>query len=83
MDSRLMISLVLAVLAAVGCSSERIDTSASRISGWQLKLGNGMVSSYAELESRGTPSAIGVVWSAGALEGLPIGSGDPILTRAS
>jgi hypothetical protein len=74
MDSRLMISLVLAVLAASGCSSERTDTSASRTSGWQLKLGDGMVSSYAELESGGTPAAIGVVWSEGALERLPTGS---------
>jgi len=73
-DFRLMISLALTVLAAAGCSSERTDTSASRIPGWQLKLGNGTVSSYAELERGGTPAAIGVVWSAGALDGLPSGS---------
>jgi len=74
MDSRLMMSLVVAVLAAAGCSSERADTSPSRLSSWQLKLGNGTVSGYAELESGGIPAAIGVVWSAGALEGLPTGS---------
>ncbi len=74
MDGRVMISLVLAVVAAAGCSSQRNDISASRMSGWQLKLGGGTVSSYAEFESGGAPAAIGVVWTAGALEGLPMGS---------
>ncbi len=74
MEFRLMMALVLTALAAAGCSRERIDTAASRTPGWQLKLGDGMVSSYAEFESGGAPSAIGVVWSAGALEGLPHGS---------
>lgn len=74
MDARAMISLVLALVAAAGCTTQRIDSSASRISGWQLKLGDGTISSYAEFESGGTPTAIGVVWTAGALEGLPTGS---------
>jgi len=71
--SRYAISLAVTLLAA-GCSSERADTSASRALGWQLKLGNGTVSSYAELDKGGTPAAIGVVWSSSALEGLPKGS---------
>ncbi len=70
MASRFMMFLLVTVLAA-GCSSGLGGTSASRIAGWQLKLGDGTVSSYAELESGGAPAAIGVVWSSSALEGLP------------
>jgi hypothetical protein len=74
MHSGSRISLSIAMLAAAGCSSVRMETPASRTPGWQLQLGNGSVSTYAELESGGAPTAIGVVWSAGALEGLPTGS---------
>ena len=70
MAFRFMMFLVVAVLAA-GCSSGQGGTSASRIPGWELKVGDGTVSSYAELESGGAPAAIGVVWSSSALEGLP------------
>ena len=76
MASRFMMFLAVSVLAAAGCSSERAGTSASRMSGWQLKVGDGTVSSYAELESGGGPTAIGVVWSSSALEGLPNDSDD-------
>jgi len=74
MHSGSMISLVVAVAVAAGCSSARVDAPASRMSGWQMKLGDGTVSSYAEFEGAGVPSAIGVVWSARALESLPAGS---------
>lgn len=74
MNSRLMISLAVGLLAAAGCSSVPIGTSASRTPGWQMKLGNGTVSSYAEFDSTGAPAAIGVIWSAGAMEGLSMGS---------
>lgn len=74
MKSRLMISMVAAALAAAGCSAERPATSAGRLPGWQMKLGDGTVASYAELDGAGVPNAIGVVWSAGALNGLPTGS---------
>lgn len=68
--------LGVATLTLAGCASlgERSDTSASRTLGWQLKLGDGTVSSYAEFGSQGTPAAIGIVWSSTALEGLPSGS---------
>jgi hypothetical protein len=68
---RLMIFFVVAVLAVGGCASEPAGTSASRTMGWQLNLGGGTVSRYAEVESNGVPSAIGVVWSSSALERLP------------
>ena len=82
MGFRSTITLVFAVLVAAGCSSERADTSAaerantpaSRIPGWELKLGNGTVSSYAEFGKDGAPAAIGVAWSATGLEGLPTNS---------
>jgi hypothetical protein len=71
---RVTLSVAAAALLAAGCSSERTGTAATRTQGWQLKLGNGVASSYAEVDSGGTPTAIGVVWSAGALEGLPADS---------
>jgi len=74
MGVRFAMFLAVVVLAAAGCSSERAATSAGRMLGWQLKMGDGTVSSYAELESGDTPTSIGVVWSASALEGLPIDS---------
>jgi hypothetical protein len=63
--------LAVAALAAAGCSNERAATSPSRTPGWQIKIGDGAVSSYADLDGGGAPAAIGVVWSASALEGLP------------
>ena len=73
MAARLAMLLWVAVLSA-GCSLDGADTSASRSLGWQLKVGNGIVASYAEFEKGGAPKAIGVVWSANALEGLPAAS---------
>jgi len=71
MASRFVISLTAAVLAAAGCSNQRADMSGSRALGWQVTVGGGTASSYADLESNGAPAAIGVAWSSNALEGLP------------
>ena len=71
MAFRFVFSLAVIGLVATGCSIERIDTTASRALGWQLKVGNGTVSSYVDFESGGSPLAIGVIWSESALEGLP------------
>ncbi|HZI83855.1 MAG TPA: hypothetical protein VFF44_08060, partial [Casimicrobiaceae bacterium] len=71
MTFRFMPFLAVALLAAAGCSSERGGTAASRTASWQLKLGDGTVSTYAELDRAGAPTAIGVVWSSTALQGLP------------
>ncbi len=71
MAFRFMMFLAVTVLTVAGCSSERAGTSASRMPGWQLKLGDGTVSSYAELEGGGAPTSIGVVWSSSALDALP------------
>lgn len=75
MALRFHVTLAVALLAAAGCSNERADTSTpSRALGWQVNLGEGMVSTYAELDRAGVPAAIGVVWFAKALDGLPTGS---------
>jgi hypothetical protein len=55
------------VVAGCGSSGEASD----RVVGQSAELGEGTVSTYAELDDRGAPAAIGVVYSAGALEGLP------------
>jgi hypothetical protein len=66
----------LAGLASVitGCSSG--DQSTGRVLGSSTSLGRGTVSSYAEFAADGTPAAIGVLYSAGALEGLPAAPSD-------
>ena len=76
MASRFVIALTVAVAALAGCSGERNapTAAASRAPGWQLKMGNGTVASYADVDGAGNPTAIGVVWSATALDGLPGGS---------
>ncbi len=59
-----------------GCISvgQQADSSGDRLLGAVADLGNGTVSSYVEYEGGGTPTAIGLVFSATALEGLPGGS---------
>jgi hypothetical protein len=53
-----------------------MDTTAprGRSLGWDVPLGRGTVTSYAEFDARGAPAAIGVAFSASALDGLPAGS---------
>ena len=48
----------------------------ARIFGWESELGKGTVSTYAEFTASGTPRALGVVFSEGALDGLPTGGSD-------
>ena len=64
------------VTAAGACASPgpRADAAPSRILGRSIELGKGTVSSYARLDRDGAPRAIGVAFSASALEGLPTGS---------
>jgi hypothetical protein len=44
--------------------------------GWQTDLGKGTVSTYAEVNRQGAPVAVGVVFSAGSLDGLPTDGSD-------
>src|SRR5882724_3058929 len=59
---------------AVGCVSIPPGASTDRNLGWQTPLGNGTATTYAEFDGQGVPRTIGVVWSSGALDGLPAGS---------
>jgi len=59
--------------ASLGTSS---DGAPNRVLGWTSDLGKGTVSSYAEFDAGGTPRALGVLFSASALEGLPTGGSD-------
>lgn len=62
----------LAMLAFVGCAGDRqAAQSTARMLGANSSVGNGTVSSYAEFDKDGAPKAIGVVFQAGALDGLP------------
>lgn len=49
-------------------------TPTERRHGWQVTLGKGTATSFGEFDSRGNPTAIGLAFSAVALESLPAGS---------
>ena len=75
------IAFTLAVAAATAIpmvpasAGEGSDPAAAvRQPGWRFELGRGTVSSYAELDAAAKPTAIGIVFSPAALEGLPSGS---------
>ena len=65
----LVLSAVAAVLGVLSLAGS--TTRNTRILGAPSSLGNGTVVSYSELAASGTPKAIGVVFSASALEALP------------
>jgi hypothetical protein len=61
----------------MGCSDrQQAGGSASRLLGANSSVGNGMVSSYAEFDKSGAPKAIGIVFQASALDGLPSAPSD-------
>ena len=70
----LLVSAATAFVTACGSLGGRTDASAGRLLGWRVDLGKGTVSSYAELDDKGKPSSIGIVFSSTALDGLPTGS---------
>ncbi len=69
-------AIALVVLGGCGSLGKSPDEAATRIPGWRSDLGKGTVSSYAEFTATGTPRALGVAFSAGALEGLPTAGSD-------
>ena len=69
--ARIECALLAIGLALVGCASPPQGERASRVLGTPAALGNGTVASYAEFDAAGAPLAIGVVFSVGALDGLP------------
>src|SRR5574341_1408514 len=67
--------LLVVILAIMGCS-DKANVSTGRSLGAVSSVGNGTVSSYAEFDENGTPKAIGVVFQASALDGLPTAHSD-------
>ncbi len=65
--------VLLAGSTSLGTST---DGAPDRILAWKSDLGNGTVSSYAEFDASGMPRALGVAFSASALDGLPTGGSD-------
>ena len=72
MESKLRKTVLLfTTLAILGCSdNKQAGASSERWLGANSKVGNGMVSSYAEFDKSGAPTAIGIVFQASALDGL-------------
>ncbi|HSC96841.1 MAG TPA: hypothetical protein VLC73_17935 [Burkholderiales bacterium] len=67
----------LAALAILGCADGKQATqSTGRMLGANSKVGGGTVSSFAEFAKEGAPKAIGIVFQAGALDGLPAAPSD-------
>ena len=72
----LVISL-LAALTILGCSdTKQAGVSTGRSLGASSSVGKGTVSSYAEFDKNGAPIAIGIVFQASALDGLPTANSD-------
>jgi hypothetical protein len=61
-------------MALSACSSA--DNSPDRELGRSWEIGNGTVTTYAEINKDGTPDVIGIEYSAAALEGLPSAHSD-------
>ena len=70
-----LVMLAVGVLPVlVGCASAPTESTAARSLGWSTPLGKGTATTYAEFDRQGAPKAIGVVFTASALEGLPAAS---------
>ena len=74
MWTRLLLPFVMLAPILVGCASMGSESKGSRSLGWTEPMGKGSVTSYAEFDNQGAPRAIGVAWSAAALDGLPMDS---------
>ncbi len=74
--ARAVAAVTGATTLLLGCAivSPPPEASSARVLGAVSDLGNGTVSSYVEYHDRGAPAAIGVVFSATALNGLPHGT---------
>lgn len=74
---RLMTSMALAIattMSLAGCN--HTSKQGERAVGPSWEIGNGTVTSYAEFAAGRAPSAMGIIYSAGALEGLPTSHSD-------
>ena len=67
----------LAALVILGCANDRpAEQPGARVLGASSNVGKGTASSYAEFDRNGAPTAIGVVFQASALNGLPAAHSD-------
>ncbi len=72
-----LVTLLLTALAILGCSdNKQAGVSTGRLLGANSSVGKGTVSSYAEFDKNGAPKAIGIVFQASALDGLPTEDSD-------
>jgi hypothetical protein len=78
MESNLRKAVLLFIaLAILGCSdNKQAGVSTGRSLGANSSVGNGTVSSYAEFDKSGAPRAIGIVFQASVLDGLPTAHSD-------
>jgi hypothetical protein len=74
MTRRVLLLLAVTMLALAGCASLSPGPQTGRSLGWGVPLGKGTATSYAEFDRAGAPKALGIVFSASALDGLPTGS---------
>ena len=63
--------LAMVMAAVAGCAAL---TPPAPLTGVSAKLGNGEVSTYAEVDASGAPKVIGLMFAASALENLPAGT---------
>ncbi len=65
--------VIIAVLGFLGpgCAGSPVNVRTGHYLGATSKLGGGTVASYATFDQSGAPKSLGVVFSAGTLEGLP------------
>ena len=71
MTLRLTLLVAAAALSLAGCNAPVSEKQPARSLGWQAPMGKGTATTYAEFDGQGAPKAIGVVWSASALDDLP------------
>jgi hypothetical protein len=76
--SRVMVAVIVATGLLAGCASSPPQTGfgAARVPGAVSALGKGTVQTYGEFDASGTPTALGIAFSASALDGLPAGGSD-------
>lgn len=74
--SRSVVPLAAVILTGCALLGRGPDAPPVRHLGAQTELGRGTVSSYAEVNRQGEPTAIGIVFSPTALDGLPAGGSD-------
>ena len=65
-----------AAVAQAARPAPSVAARAGRLLGAESDLGNGTISTYAELDAQGAPAVVGIVFSPGALDGLPMDGSD-------